>query len=41
VDELSDDPDRAIDLALRFKESGKPRSIAYLGNIVDLWERTG
>jgi len=39
VDELSDDADRAIDLALRFIESGTPRSIAYLGNIVDLWEK--
>lgn len=39
VDELSDDADRAIDLALEFMASGTPRSIAYLGNIVDLWER--
>jgi urocanate hydratase len=39
VDELTDDADRAIDMALEFNASGTPRSIAYLGNIVDLWER--
>jgi urocanate hydratase len=39
VDEISDDADTAIDLALKYRKEKKARSIAYLGNIVDLWER--
>jgi urocanate hydratase len=39
VDELIDDLDAAIDAALKWRAEGKPRSIAYLGNIVDVWER--
>ncbi|HMM10533.1 MAG TPA: urocanate hydratase [Bacteroidales bacterium] len=39
VDEIIQDIDQAIDAALQWQQSGKARSIAYLGNIVDLWER--
>ncbi|MFH1120504.1 MAG: urocanate hydratase [Bacteroidota bacterium] len=39
VDEISDDIDTAIDLAVKYQSEKKARSIAYLGNIVDLWER--
>lgn len=39
VDELSDNADTAIDLALQYQSAKKARSIAFLGNIVDLWER--
>lgn len=39
VDEISDNVDTAIDLALKYQSGKKARSIAYLGNIVDLWER--
>jgi len=39
VDEITDDVDKAIDMALEYKKNKKTRSIAYLGNIVDLWER--
>lgn len=39
VDEIVDQVDAAIDLALEWKTKNKPHSIAYLGNIVDLWER--
>jgi len=39
VDEITEDVDTAIDLALEFMEKNQPHSIAYLGNIVDLWER--
>ncbi len=39
VDEITDDVDKAIELALENKKIKKPRSIAYLGNIVTLWER--
>ncbi len=38
VDEIVDDAGKAIDLALHFQQQKKARSIAYLGNIVDLWE---
>ena len=41
VDEITDDVDKAIDMALECKEKKEPHSIAYLGNIVDLWERLG
>lgn len=39
VDEVTPDTDEAIDKALYYQAEGTPRSIAYLGNIVDLWER--
>lgn len=39
VDEITDNVDHAIDLAIRYREEKKAHSIAYLGNIVDLWER--
>ncbi len=39
VDEIVDQVDAAIDLALQWKAKNQPHSIAYLGNIVDLWER--
>ncbi len=39
VDEIIDDVDLAIDKALELQKSKKPYSIAYLGNIVTLWEK--
>jgi urocanate hydratase len=39
VDEIVNDTDAAIDLALLWKQKKQAHSIAYLGNIVDLWER--
>lgn len=39
VDEVIDDADRAIDAALAWRKKGEVHSIAYLGNVVDLWER--
>ncbi len=39
VDEIVEDADEAIDMAEEWRSRKKPRSIAYLGNIVDLWER--
>lgn len=39
VDEITDKVDHAIDLALKYQAERKARSIAFLGNIVDLWER--
>ncbi|HKL08362.1 MAG TPA: urocanate hydratase [Bacteroidales bacterium] len=39
VDEITDDVDKAIDMALVYIKNKKAHSIAYLGNIVDLWER--
>lgn len=39
VDEIIEDADAAIDAALEHKQKNHPHSIAYLGNIVDLWER--
>jgi len=39
VDEITSDIDHAIDRALEYKKTNRVRSIAYLGNIVDLWER--
>ena len=39
VDELIDDVDKAIDTAIDWQKKRQPRSIAYLGNIVELWER--
>lgn len=39
VDEVTVDVDNCIDAALRWQKKGEAHSIAYLGNIVDLWER--
>lgn len=39
VDEVIHDIDQAIDTALHWQAKNQPHSIAYLGNIVDLWER--
>ncbi len=39
VDELVDDVDQAIDLAIDFMSKKEAKSIAYIGNIVTLWER--
>ena len=39
VDEITTSADEAIDMALEFQAIKRARSIAYLGNIVDLWER--
>jgi urocanate hydratase len=39
VDEIADNADKAIDMALQWQEKKEAHSIAYLGNIVDLWER--
>ena len=38
VDEVITDVNVAIDRALDYRSRGEVRSIAYLGNIVDLWE---
>ncbi|MCK9321130.1 MAG: urocanate hydratase, partial [Bacteroidales bacterium] len=39
VDEIVDDVDKAIDSAIEWQNKKQPHSIAFLGNIVDLWER--
>lgn len=39
VDEITDRVDDAIEKAMVYMAAGKARSIAYLGNVVDLWER--
>jgi len=39
VDEVIEDVDRTIDTAIAYQNKKQPHSIAYLGNIVDLWER--
>lgn len=39
VDEITGDVDEAIDRALYFVAAKEAHSIAFLGNIVDLWER--
>ncbi len=39
VDELIEDVDQAIDSALAWCKKGVAHSIAYVGNVVDLWER--
>lgn len=39
VDDVIENVDEAIDRALHFVERKEAHSIAYLGNIVDLWER--
>ncbi|MCD4694853.1 MAG: urocanate hydratase, partial [Bacteroidales bacterium] len=39
VDEITDDADDAIEFAHKYVGKMEPHSIAYVGNIVDLWER--
>jgi urocanate hydratase len=39
VDEVITDVDACIDAALAWQQKGEAHSIAYLGNVVDLWER--
>jgi len=39
VDEIISDVDNAIDRALEWQKKKQPHSIAFLGNVVDLWER--
>ncbi|MBV6405768.1 MAG: urocanate hydratase [Flavobacteriales bacterium] len=39
VDELITDVDACIDTALAWQKRGEAHSIAYVGNVVDLWER--
>lgn len=39
VDGITEQVDQAIDMALQFQKKKEAHSIAYLGNIVDLWER--
>jgi len=39
VDEIVSDVDKAIDSALEWQKKKQAHSIAYLGNIVDLWEK--
>ncbi|MCK5029823.1 MAG: urocanate hydratase, partial [Bacteroidales bacterium] len=39
VDEVIEDVDKVIDAALDYSDKKKAHSIAYLGNIVDLWEK--
>jgi urocanate hydratase len=39
VDEVIEDVDKVIDTALEYSEKKEAHSIAFLGNIVELWER--
>lgn len=39
VDEVIEDTDKTIDTALEWRKRGEAHSIAFLGNVVDLWER--
>ena len=39
VDEVIENVDAAIETALEWQQKNTPHSIAYLGNIVDLWEK--
>ena len=39
VDEVISDVEACIDAALEWQKKGEAHSIAYLGNVVDLWER--
>ncbi|KAB1061821.1 urocanate hydratase [Salibacter halophilus] len=39
VDEVIEDVDKCIDTALHYQNRNEAHSIAFLGNIVDLWER--
>ncbi|MDR1542828.1 MAG: urocanate hydratase [Prevotellaceae bacterium] len=38
VDEVIDDAETAVNTALEWQQKNVPHSIAYLGNVVDLWE---
>ncbi|GHV37221.1 hypothetical protein FACS1894178_8980 [Bacteroidia bacterium] len=39
VDEVIEEVDKCIDKAIECQQNNKVHSIAFLGNIVDLWER--
>ncbi len=39
VDEVIENPDEAVEVAVEYKNKKQAHSIAYLGNIVDLWEK--
>jgi len=39
VDEVIADVDACVDAALAWQKKGEAHSIAYVGNVVDLWER--
>lgn len=39
VDEVCNNPEQAIQMALEAKKAAKPCSIAFLGNVTDLWEK--
>ncbi|MBI9035540.1 MAG: urocanate hydratase [Bacteroidales bacterium] len=39
VDEVIEDVDKTIDVAIEYQSKKEAHSIAFLGNIVDLWER--
>ena len=39
VDEVIDNVDVAVETALKWQQKNTPHSIAYIGNIVDLWEK--
>jgi urocanate hydratase len=39
VDEVISDVDACIDAAIAWQKKGEAHSIAFLGNVVDLWER--
>ncbi|MBP6312322.1 MAG: urocanate hydratase [Flavobacteriales bacterium] len=39
VDEVIENVDTCIDAAINYQKKGEAHSIAFLGNIVDLWER--
>lgn len=39
VDEVIEDVDACIDAALAWQKKGEAHSLAFLGNVVDLWER--
>jgi urocanate hydratase len=39
VDEIHENLDDVINTALEYKEKKEPISLAYLGNVVDLWEK--
>ncbi len=39
IDEITDDVDSAIDLLIDSRDKGESKSIGFIGNIVDLWER--
>lgn len=39
VDEVIEDVDRTLDVAEEYRAKGEAHSIAFLGNVVELWER--